>query len=118
MQTDQIVSLVSDRAGIDEDEARRTVDATVHALARSMDDEEARDAAAQLPSELATTMEAAAGQDQEWDGEAALAYVAEQLDVDGETAQARVGSVLDVLGEALTTGEFDDLMLRADLSSA
>lgn len=108
MQTDEITADMQERAGLEQDPARRTLIATTRALGWVLSGEDATDVAAQLPAELATELERSAEQDRSLGLEGFVIYVAEQTGTDGETARSRIGHALASLRTALDIGKHTD----------
>lgn len=104
MQTDEIIRTVADRARIDQAEARATVHGAMLMLGLALPQQDAENAAAQLPRELGDHLRAAGAGPAVTDQDALLAKLAETIQSDGETARERAGVALDVVGGALNEG--------------
>jgi uncharacterized protein (DUF2267 family) len=114
MEYERFLDLVEERAEIeDRDEAARTAQVVLQALSDRLTGDEARDMLAQLPYQLkvaVTVTEAPTG----WPPDAFVAWVAEKLQVSSEEARARIRAVFATLREALSAGEFQDILEQLD----
>lgn len=119
MQTDEMVTTLAQRLGLPPAEADTTLRQSLTTLARVLPDGEATDTAAQLPSELADALRAAAAQPRDGaaDTELLVADLAEKLDLDGEQARRRLGASLATIRDALDEGQWVELttVLPGDL---
>ena len=112
MRTDEILRDITNRSDLDEDEARRTLEATLEALGYVLHEEEASNVSAQLPADLSTTLDAAASERRDWGAEEFVAFVSEQTGEDDvEATRNRIGHALAALRAALSEGEFTDMLL-------
>jgi uncharacterized protein (DUF2267 family) len=114
MEYERFLDLVEERAEIDDrDEAARTAQVVLQALVDRLTGDEARDMLAQLPYQLkvaVTVTEAPTG----WTPGAFVAWVAEKLQVSSEEARERIRAVFATLREALSAGEFQDILEQLD----
>jgi uncharacterized protein (DUF2267 family) len=111
---DQMVKAVEERAGIvDREDAERTLRVVVQALADRLLGGEADDLLAQLPeplkSEIRVTDEADPMKPQEF-----VQRVARELDLPEEEARDRVRAVFGTLQEAVTEGEWEEVVGQLD----
>lgn len=110
MQYDEVIEQVARQADLPNDRAEALTRATLRVLAVRITGGEAQDLSAQLPAdldaELAEAEEAAN----------ALSFaefqqrVQDQLDVDGDGSGDGVRAVFSVLRQAVTAGQFDDVV--------
>ena len=114
MEYERFLELVEERAEIeDRDEAARTAQVVLQALVDRLTGNEARDMLAQLPYQLkvaVTVTEAPTG----WTPDAFVRWVAEKLQVADEEARERIRAVFATLREALSAGEFQDILEQLD----
>ena len=118
MKYDQMVKAVDERAGItDRAEAERTLRVVVQALSDRLIGGEADDLLAQLPeplkSEIIVTPEADPMNPQEF-----VERVARDLGVAEDEARDRVRAVFGTLHEAVTEGEWDEVVGQLDKTYA
>jgi uncharacterized protein (DUF2267 family) len=112
MNYDEFVKEVRDRAGLESrEEAERTATVVLQALSDRLIGGEADDLLAQLPAPLkeriTVTDEAV-----KMDAEEFVARIAGDLGVPQGEARDRIQAVFDVLQEAVTPGEFDDVLAQ------
>jgi uncharacterized protein (DUF2267 family) len=112
MKYDKLIKEVKERAGIDErEEAETTTLVILQALADRLTGEEADDLVAQLPeplkSEILVTNEPITMSVAEF-----VDWVADELEISPDEARKRIRAVFDVLKEAVTPGEFHDLLVQ------
>jgi uncharacterized protein (DUF2267 family) len=115
---DQMVKAVEERAGItDRAEAERTLRAVVQALSDRLLGGEADDLLAQLPeplkSEITVTAEADPMDPQEF-----VERVARDLELPEDEARDRVRAVFSTLHEAVTEGEWEEVVGQLDKTYA
>jgi uncharacterized protein (DUF2267 family) len=114
VQYDQLVKAVEERAGIaDRSEAERTLRVVVQALSDRLLGNEADDLLAQLPeplrSEISVTAEADPMNPQEF-----VQRVGRDLELPEEEARDRVRAVFGTLHEAVTEGEWEEVVGQLD----
>ena len=105
---------VMERTEIDDRyEAERTLHAVLQTLCDRLTGDEADDLLAQLPHEVKTavTITTAA---RPMSADEFVALAAERMKVDPERARRRIRAVFGVLREAVTLGEFDDVLAQLD----
>jgi uncharacterized protein (DUF2267 family) len=114
MEYERFLEHVEERSGIDDrDEAARTAQVVLQALVDRLTGKEARDMLSQLPYQLkvaVTVTEAPSG----WSPDEFAAWVAEKLGVPEEEARKRIRAVFSTLHEALSVGEFRDVLEQLD----
>ena len=114
MKYDEFIGQVQHRAGLgSHDEAERATRATLETLAERLAGGEAHDLAAQLPAELARSLElpdAGFGAKLRLDEFFELVSEREGVDLPDSTLHARV--VLGVLTEAVSIGEIKDVRVQ------
>jgi uncharacterized protein (DUF2267 family) len=111
---DRMVKAVEERAGIaDRDEAERTLRAVVQALSDRLLGGEADDLLAQLPeplrSEISVTAEADPMDPQEF-----VERVARDLELPEDEARDRVRAVFGTLHDAVSEGEWEEVVGQLD----
>jgi uncharacterized protein (DUF2267 family) len=114
MEYERFLAHVQERSGIDDrGAAARTAEIVLQALVDRLTGDEARDMLSQLPHELkvaVTVTEAPTG----WTPEEFVAWVAEKLQVSEQEARERIRAVFATLREALSRGEFQDVLEQLD----
>jgi uncharacterized protein (DUF2267 family) len=118
MQYGEFMKDVRERAGVDEDRAEKAVRATLNTLAQRLAGGEPHDLASQLPEELKETVELTAreGAGVRWDADAFVAKVAAREGCSPEQAREHVRAIFAALRDAVTPGEFDDVVSQLDRS--
>jgi uncharacterized protein (DUF2267 family) len=113
MPLKEFLSRVADRAGIDEETARRASEAVLETLAERIAGGEVRDLMKELPPKLHSPLEAGAqrtqGKATPMSLEEFLSRVAEREGVSVDEARTHAHAVLVTLRDALVDKEFDDL---------
>ncbi|RRO18681.1 DUF2267 domain-containing protein [Saccharopolyspora rhizosphaerae] len=110
MQKDQLIDQVARQANLPTDRAEALTRATLRALAVRITGGEAEDLAAQLPADLDAELRGAEEAAQGLSFEEFRQKVQEQLDVDEDGSTEGVRAVFSVLSQAVTGGEFDDVV--------
>ena len=114
MKSDEFVKKVKERADIaDRDEAERTTIAVVQALSDRLTGDEADDLLAQLPYQLKTRVIVSPAA-QPYSAEEFVDRVARDLELPPDEARERIRAVFGTLREAVTWGEFDDVLSQLD----
>jgi uncharacterized protein (DUF2267 family) len=114
MKYDQFLAALEERAGIaDRDEAARTAVVVLQALADRLTGGEADDLLAQLPEPLKSTINVTEAADPMKPDEF-VDRIARELQLPEEEARDRVRAVFGVLREAVTPGEFEDVLSQLD----
>ncbi|WP_329110383.1 DUF2267 domain-containing protein [Micromonospora sp. NBC_01699] len=110
MNYDTFVDMVAQRAGVDSDTAVDLSRGTLEVLADRLTSGEVMDLAAQLPQPLQATMQGPADAAEPFGAQEFINRAAQRADVDETTARTGVRAVLTTVREAVTGGEFDDVM--------
>jgi uncharacterized protein (DUF2267 family) len=110
MDYEQFVDLLAERADVTREQAEILTQATLATLAERISGGEARDLAAQLPPRLQTPLLPTAEEAEAFDLEEFVRRTAERAGTDFDTADTAVAAVFTTLREAVTEGEFDDVM--------
>jgi uncharacterized protein (DUF2267 family) len=111
MRYDQFIESVSQRTGLPRDTAETLTRATLQVLAERLSGGEAQDLQAQMPKELKNDLAVPKQKPAESFGAAEFTRrVAGRAGVDESTARTGAAAVLATIGEAVTPGEFDDVL--------
>jgi len=110
MKYDEIIARVAERTGLFEGDAVALTRATLAVLAERLSGGEARDLAAQLPGPLQDALLPTKEQAEVFGFDEFVNRVAERCRRDPTAAKSAVEAVLATLREAVTPGEFDDVM--------
>ena len=110
MQFDEFIEAVAERADTSRGEAQALVRATLRTLAERISGGEAEDLRAQLPRELKGDLASPEENAQGFDVDEFVRRVAERTGLDETDARPRVAAVLSVLRDAVSPGEFDDVL--------
>jgi uncharacterized protein (DUF2267 family) len=110
VQFDDIIEAVAERADTSRAEAESLVRATLQTLAERISGGEAEDLRAQLPRELKGDLISPQEDAQGFGVEEFVGRVAERAGLGETTTAARVAAVLSVLRDAVSPGEFDDVL--------
>ena len=110
MKYEEFIAAVADRAGLPRDEAETLTHATLRVLAERISGGEAEDLRAQLPKQLQVDLIPPQEEAQSFDADEFARRVAERTGIDEADAGAAVLAVLTTLREAVTSGEFDDVL--------
>ncbi|OBA64484.1 hypothetical protein A5647_02070 [Mycobacterium sp. 1100029.7] len=110
MRYEEFISLVAERSGFFEGDAVALTRATLATLADRISGGEARDLAAQLPSSLQDALLPAEEDAEAFSFEEFVNRVSERSGRDTEAAEAAVGAVMATIRDAVTPGEFDDVL--------
>jgi uncharacterized protein (DUF2267 family) len=100
----------AERAGMPEDTAERVERATLRTLADRISGGEAQDLASQLPDPLKDSLRPPGEQAESFDVDEFVRRVAERADVGREEARTGATAVLTTIREAVTSGEFEDVV--------
>ena len=98
------------RAGVPEEAAERIEHATLRTLADRISGGEAQDLAAQLPAPLQDDLRTPREDAEAFGVDEFVRRVAERGDVDPREARTGAAAVLITVREAVTPGEFDDVL--------
>lgn len=110
MQYDELIARVAERTGLSEGEAEELTYATLATLAERISGGEARDLAAQLPAPLKDALEPAQEEAEAFSFEEFVQRVAQRSELDLAMSETAVDAVMATLREAVTPGEFDDVL--------
>jgi uncharacterized protein (DUF2267 family) len=98
------------RAGLPEETTERLERATLATLADRITGGEAEDLASQLPAPLKDAAAPRSEQGERFDVDEFIRRVADRAQVDPEQARAGAAAVLATLRDAVTPGEFEDVV--------
>jgi uncharacterized protein (DUF2267 family) len=110
MKYDEIIARVAERTGLFEGDADALTRATLATLAERISGGEARDLAAQLPGPLQDALLPTKEQAEAFGFDEFVNRVAERCRRDPTASKSAVDAVLATLREAVTPGEFDDVL--------
>ncbi|MFK3979799.1 DUF2267 domain-containing protein [Micromonospora sp. NPDC050397] len=110
MNYDTFVDMVAQRAGVDQERAVELSRATLQTLADRLTSGEVMDLAAQLPQPLQALIQNPPDIAERFDASVFVDRVAERANVDAGLARNGARAVLTTVREAVTGGEFDDVM--------
>jgi uncharacterized protein (DUF2267 family) len=114
MKYDQVVELVQERAGIsDRPEAEGTVIEVLQELCDRLSGKEARDLLSQLPGELQRAV-IVSPSPIPIDHDMFVENIARELGVSRDEARTRIRAVVSTLREAVSWGEFQDVLEELD----
>jgi uncharacterized protein (DUF2267 family) len=112
IQFEEFVHEVADRTGMNREEAESLVRATLRTLAERLSGGEAEDLRAQLPRELQAELIPSREEAQGFGVEEFVQKVAARSGLDETDAATGVDAVLSVIRDAVTPGEFDDVLAQ------
>lgn len=113
MTTDEFIDAVAERGGMPRDEAERATHATLETLAERLTAGEAQDAASQLPKGLKDLLLRSSKPEAErFNLQEFERRVASRGGLSAAEADAAIRAVMATLREALSEGEFDDIMAQ------
>jgi len=111
MKYDQLIESVGQRTGLPREAAEKLTHATLQVLAERLSGGEAEDLQAQLATELKGDLAVPKEKPAESFGAAEFTRrVAQRAEMDEPAAQIGAAAVLATLGDAVTPGEFDDVL--------
>ena len=111
MKYDEFIESVRRRTGLPREAAEKLTHATLQVLAERISGGEAEDLQAQLPKDLKEDLAVPKEEPAQSFGAAEFTRrVAEQAGVDETAAQIGAAAVLATIGDAVTPGEFDDVL--------
>ena len=110
MNYDEFIGRVADGVGVDRSEAEKLTRAVLTTLGERITGGEARDLAAQLPIQLQNPLLPAEEEAEAFDFVEFVRRVADRAGSDVNTAGMAVDVVFDTLRDAITPGEFDDVL--------
>ena len=113
MDYSELLSRIEDHAGLDTEGAEQALAATLTTLAERISEEEAEDLAAQLPAEVKAQLKGPVTGGEVFSADEFVKRVAHR---DGgippEEARHHAEAVLITLREAISGGEFEDILLQ------
>ena len=112
MRFEEFIREVADRTGLSREEAESLVRATLRTLAERLSGGEAEDLRAQLPRQLQADLIPPQEEARGFDVEEFVRRVAARSGLDETDAGAGVDAVLSVIRDAVTPGEFDDVLAQ------
>jgi uncharacterized protein (DUF2267 family) len=110
MQYDEFIETVADRAGLPRGSAESVTHAVLQVLAERISGGEALDLAAQLPRELQPDLDPPQEDARAFGAGEFARRVAARADVDEISAETGMVAVLTTLRDAVTPGEYDDVL--------
>jgi uncharacterized protein (DUF2267 family) len=110
MDYETFTRTAAERAGLPADTVERVEHATLRTLADRISGGEAQDLASQLPSRLQADLRPAHEEAEAFGVDEFVRRVAERGDVGPEEARTGTVAVLTTVREAVTPGEFDDVV--------
>lgn len=110
MTYDEFIARVAERAGTSPERAADLTRATLLTLNERISGGEARDLASQLPQDLKKWLVPTSGGAEAFDVEDFKRRVRERAKLSDDEAERGIRAVFAVLGEAVTSGEFDDVL--------
>jgi uncharacterized protein (DUF2267 family) len=110
MKYDEFIARVAENVGVSSAEAEKLTSATLETLAERISGGEARDLAAQLPLPLQDALLPASEEAEGFSFKEFVRRTAERAGMDAGVAEIAVDAVLVTLRDAVTPGEFDDVL--------
>jgi uncharacterized protein (DUF2267 family) len=110
MKYDEFIARVAESTGVSESEAEELTRAVLTTLAERITGGEARDLAAQLPIPLQNPLLGAAEEAEAFSFEEFVHRTADRAGSDPGVAEMAVDAVMATLRDAVTPGEFDDVL--------
>jgi len=112
MDFDDFLSLIANRADVGWDRAQALTDATLRTLAERISGGEAKDLAAQLPTELQPGLSGAEETAEVFPVDEFIRRVAERAGLEEDAALNGARVVMVTVREAVTSGEWDDVLAQ------
>jgi uncharacterized protein (DUF2267 family) len=109
---DEFINSVAERAGLPRDEAETLTHATLQVLSQRLTGGEAGDLAAQLPQGLKEDLVPTEERAESFDADEFARRVAAKTGTSDEDAGAGVIAVLATIRDAVSSGEFDDVLAQ------
>jgi uncharacterized protein (DUF2267 family) len=111
MKFEEFMKTVSERAGLDREQAEKAVRATLNTLAQRLAGGEAKDLASQLPEELKETVlfTTGAGEGHRMHLEEFIARIADREGTSVDAARRHAKAVMATLHDAVTDEEFEEV---------
>jgi uncharacterized protein (DUF2267 family) len=112
MRYEEFISSMAERSGLFDGDAVALTRATLTTLAERISGDEACDLAAQLPSPLQGALLPTEEEAEEFGFDEFVSRVVERSGRDTEAAEAAVDAVMATIRDAVTPGEFDDVLCQ------
>jgi uncharacterized protein (DUF2267 family) len=112
MRYEEFIARVAENVGVSNDEAEKLTRAVLATLAERITGGEARDLAAQLPLPLQNPLLPAREEAEAFSFEEFVRRTAERAGTDPGVAEMAVDAVMATLRDAVTPGEFDDVLAQ------
>jgi uncharacterized protein (DUF2267 family) len=110
MRYEEFIASVAERSGLSEGDAVALTRATLTTLGERISGGEACDLAAQLPAPLPDALVPTKEEAEAFSFDEFVNRVAERSRRDTDVAEAAVDAVMETLRDAVTPGEFDDVL--------
>jgi uncharacterized protein (DUF2267 family) len=110
MKYEEFIAHVARNAELSQEDAATLTGATLATLAERISGGEAQDLAAQLPAPLQTALISAHENAEAFSFKEFVERTAERAGTDTDVAEVAVAAVLATLRDAVTPGEFDDVL--------
>jgi uncharacterized protein (DUF2267 family) len=110
MKYEEFIAQVAQNAGLSEEDAATLTRATLATLAERITGGEARDLAAQLPLPLQNALISADENAEAFSYEEFVERTAQRAGTDRGVAEVAIAAVFATLRDAVTPGEFDDVL--------
>jgi uncharacterized protein (DUF2267 family) len=110
MKYEEFIAQVAQNAGLSEEDAARLTRATLATLAERITGGEAQDLAAQLPLPLQNALISAHENAEAFSYQEFVERTAERAGTDPDVAEVAIAAVFVTLRDAVTPGEFDDVL--------
>ena len=109
----ELLARIEDQAGVETEGAEQALAATLTTLAERISEEEAQDLASQLPGEVKGQLKGATAGGEVFSADEFIKRVADREGgVPPDEARAHAEAVLGTLREAISGGEFEDILLQ------
>jgi uncharacterized protein (DUF2267 family) len=112
VQYQEFITAVADRSGLSREDAENLVHATLRVLAERISGGEAEDLKAQMPKQLQVDLIPPQEEAQSFGADEFARRVAQRSGMSEADAGAGVIAVLATIREAVTPGEFDDVLAQ------
>lgn len=113
MDYGELLGRIEDQAGLDTEGAEQALAATLTTLAERISEEESQDLAAQLPGEVKAQLMGAGSDGEVFSAEEFVKRVADREGgIPPDEAWSHAEAVLTTLREAISGGEFEDILLQ------
>ncbi len=113
MDYGELLGRIEDQAGLDTEGAEQALAATLTTLAERISEEEAKDLASQLPGEVKPQLKGSVSGGEVFSANEFIKRVADREGgVTTEEARSHAEAVLASIREAISGGEFEDILLQ------